>query len=146
MGSSNFWNLPSRKHVKNLPFVHQSTTAIMSHCHDEHEGHGHGHSHAHGVHDHSDDITPALQNSLYRQIDFDAINTLNESASGSGSKICKKTWDERLNPEPELCSDADEQLLMHIPYAIYHNYPLHDLCANTSMYKVSRLKFACTPS
>lgn len=95
----------------------------MSHCHDEHEGHGHGHDHAHGVHDHSDDITPALQNSLYKQIDFDAINTLNESASGSGSKICKKTWDERLSPEPELCSDADEQLLMHIPYAVSHTSP-----------------------
>ncbi|TIA86051.1 DUF1000-domain-containing protein [Aureobasidium pullulans] len=91
----------------------------MSHCHDEHEGHGHGHGHghSHGAHDHSDDVTPALQNSLYKQIDFDAINTLNESSSGSGSKICKKTWDERLDPEPELCSDADEQLLMHIPYA-----------------------------
>lgn len=91
----------------------------MSHCHDEHEGHGHGHGHghSHGAHDHSDDVTPALQNSLYKQIDFDAINTLNESSSGSGSRICKKTWDERLNPEPELCSDADEQLLMHIPYA-----------------------------
>jgi len=109
----------SRKHVKKQSIASQNTTSIMSHCHDEHEGHGHDHSHSHGAHDHSDDITPALQNSLYRQIDFDAINTLNESASGSGSRVCKKTWDERLNPEPELCSDADEQLLMHIPYAAH---------------------------
>lgn len=92
----------------------------MSHCHDEHEGHDHGHDHSHGAHDHSDDITPALQNHIYQQIDFDAINTLNESSPKSGSQICQKTWDKRLDPEPELCSDADEQLLMHIPYASYY--------------------------
>lgn len=87
----------------------------MSHCHDEHEGHSHaGHSHDH---DHSDDITPALQNQIYQQIDFSAINTLNESSPRSGSAICQKTWSQRLEPDPELCSDADEQLLMHVPYA-----------------------------
>jgi len=82
----------------------------MSHCHDEHAGHGHD------GHDHSDDITPALQHHIYQQIDFDAINTLNESIPRSGSTICKKTWAQRLDPEPELSSDADEQLLMHVPY------------------------------
>jgi len=89
----------------------------MSHCHDEHAGHSHddGHDHSHGGHDHSDDLTPAIQNHIYQQIDFDAINTLNESLPRTGSKICQKTWTERLNLEPELCSDADEQLLMHIP-------------------------------
>ncbi|KEQ90717.1 hypothetical protein AUEXF2481DRAFT_59198, partial [Aureobasidium subglaciale EXF-2481] len=102
----------------------------MSHCHDEHEGHGHAHGHSHGAHDHSDDITPALQNSLYQQIDFDAINTLNELSSGSGSKICKKTWDERLSTTPELCSDADEQLLMHIPFTA--QIRLHSIIIRTS--------------
>jgi hypothetical protein len=28
----------------------------------------------------------------------------------------QKTWAERLNDQPELESDADEQLLMHIPF------------------------------
>ena len=87
----------------------------MSHCHDEHEHHGHGHSEG-AVHDHTDDITPALQNHIYEQIDFSAINTLNESESRAGSKVVQKTWTERLEPNPELCSDADEQLLMHVPY------------------------------
>lgn len=86
----------------------------MSHCHHEHEGHGHDHSEG-AAHDHTDDLTPAVQNHIYLQIDFDAINTLNESDSGSGSKVVKKTWDERLDTETELKSDADEQLLMHIP-------------------------------
>ena len=48
----------------------------MSHCHDEHEGHDH--SHGGGAHDHSDDITPALQSLLYEQIDFSAVTTLND--------------------------------------------------------------------
>ena len=86
----------------------------MSHCHDEHDGHG-GHDHHHD-HDHSDDITPALQFSLYQHIHFDEITTLNEAHSGSGKAVVKKTWAERLDPEPELASDTDEQILMTIPY------------------------------
>lgn len=86
----------------------------MSHCHDEHHGHGHDHSEG-AAHDHTDDITPALQNHIYEQIDFPALNTLNESEPRAGMKICQKTWDERLDNEPELVSDADEQLLMHVP-------------------------------
>lgn len=85
----------------------------MSHCHDEHAGHG-GHDHDH-EHDHSDDITPALQFSLYNQIDFDHIITLNESQRDLGKKIVKKTWTERLSVEPELASEVDEQLLMTVP-------------------------------
>lgn len=87
----------------------------MSHCHDEHS-----HSHSHGddnhSHDHSDDITPALQSYIYQQIEFDKIVTLNESEPGSGAAVVKKGWEKRLDPHPEVVSDADEQLLMYIPY------------------------------
>jgi hypothetical protein len=38
-----------------------------------------------------------------------------EATPKSGTAIVKKTWAERLNDQPELESDADEQLLMHIP-------------------------------
>ncbi|KAJ5248722.1 hypothetical protein N7468_000173 [Penicillium chermesinum] len=55
------------------------------------------------------DITPAIQSLLYSQIDFDSITTLNAG-------IVQKTWAERLDDKPELESDADEQLLMYIPY------------------------------
>lgn len=90
---------------------------MSHHCHDEHAGEGGaGHHHHHGEHDHSDDITPALQFSLYQHINFDEIETLNEADFGSGKAIIKKTWAERLTEEPELRSDADEQLLIHIPY------------------------------
>jgi hypothetical protein len=90
----------------------------MSHCHDEHASHGGGgghHHHDHG-HDHSDDITPALQHSLYEQINFDEITTMNEARRDQGKAVVKKTWAERLEVEPELQSDADEQLLMAVPY------------------------------
>jgi len=107
----------------------------MSHCHDEHEDHHHGHDHDHThVHDHTDDITPAIQNHIYQQIDFDAINTLNEKEPRSGAAICKKTWAERLEEATILCSDADEQLLMHIPFV--KRYSFIKLCnILTSLYR-----------
>lgn len=91
---------------------------MSNHCHDEHDHSGHSHSHGDG-HDHSDDITPALQYSLYQHIDFEGITTLNELAADSGKAIVKKTWAERLQEQPELESDADEQILMHIPFVSF---------------------------
>lgn len=46
--------------------------------------HHHDHGACHGEHDHSNDITPALQSLLYTQIQFDSITTLN----GMGVLIC----------------------------------------------------------
>lgn len=88
----------------------------MSHHRDHDHDHSHDHSHGEG-HDHSHDLEPALQSNLYKQIDFDKIITLNEAEPRSGSAVVHKTWTERLNEEPHLESDADEQLLMHIPFA-----------------------------
>jgi hypothetical protein len=84
----------------------------MSHCHDEHRGND---GHSHDEHDHSDDISPALQHSLYKYINFEGVSTLNETAVNSGLGIVKKTWPERLDPEPVLESDTDEQLILHVP-------------------------------
>jgi len=85
----------------------------MSHnCEDEHDHAGHSHNDGH---DHSNDITPALQSNLYQHINFDLITTLNEAYAGSGKAIIKKTWAERLDEEPELESLSDEQLLLHVP-------------------------------
>jgi len=84
---------------------------MSGHCHEDHDHSGHDHA----GHDHSDDITPVLQYSLYQHISFDDITTRNESEPHAGKAIVKKTWAERLEAEPELESDADEQLLIHIP-------------------------------
>lgn len=42
-----------------------------------HHHHDHGGCHGEDGHDHSSDITPAIQSLLYTQIQFDSINTLN---------------------------------------------------------------------
>lgn len=99
-----------------------------SHCHDEH--HDHDHDHGDGAHDHSDDITPALQNLLYEQIDFSKLVTLNEDESNSGRAICQKTWAQRLDPEPELKSSADEQLIINVPFT--GQVRLHSIIIRTS--------------
>jgi hypothetical protein len=93
----------------NSPEPAMSCSAEHDHSHS-HGDDGHGH-----VHDHSDDITPALQHSLYQQINFDEVTTLNETVRDSGRAIVRKTWAERLSEDPELASDADEQILMNIP-------------------------------
>ncbi|KAL2073353.1 hypothetical protein VTL71DRAFT_10677 [Oculimacula yallundae] len=103
---------------------------MSSHCHDEHDHSGHDHGHDHAGHDHSDDITPALQYSLYQHIKFDDITTLNEAEINSGKAVVKKTWAERLDPDPELESDADEQLLIHIPFT--GQIKLHSILIRTS--------------
>ncbi|KEZ43079.1 hypothetical protein SAPIO_CDS5164 [Scedosporium apiospermum] len=102
---------------------------MSHHCHDEHHDHG-GHGHDHGAHDHSDDITPALQFSLYQHINFDEIVTFNEARFGMGRDVVKKTWAERLNNEPELESDADEQLIMNVPFT--GQVKLHSISLRTS--------------
>ena len=88
---------------------------MSHHDHHDHAGHGHSADHGHEGHDHSNDLTPALQSHLYLHIEFDKISTLNEVQTGSGAAIVKKTWAQRLDESPLLESDADEQLLMHIP-------------------------------
>ena len=94
-----------------------SCTTIMSndhnHSHHDHGDHDHGHGHGH---DHTDDIEPAIQSLIWKQIDFDKIRCLNESETDAGRKIVKKTWQQRFEAEPELVSDADEQLLLFVPY------------------------------
>ena len=88
-------------------------------CHDEHCDH-----------DHSSDITPALQNLLYSQIDFPSVRTLNEASPSAGRKVLQKSWDERLNPTPELVSDADAQLIIHVPFT--GQVRLHSIHLRTS--------------
>ncbi|KAF2862864.1 DUF1000-domain-containing protein [Piedraia hortae CBS 480.64] len=94
----------------------------MAHCQHEH-GSCDGH-------DHSDDVVSALERHIYEQVDFSAIVTLNESEASAGAKVVQKTWAQRMDAEPELCSDADEQLLMHIPFT--GQVRLHSILIRTS--------------
>ncbi|KAK0674717.1 PITH domain-containing protein [Cercophora samala] len=103
---------------------------MSHHCHDEHHDHSHGGGGGGGEHDHSDDITPALQFSLYQHIDFDGVATLNERVYGSGREVLRKTWAERMRVEPEVESEADEQLLVNIPFT--GQVKLHSILLRTS--------------
>ncbi|KAF3480278.1 protein of unknown function DUF1605 [Arthroderma uncinatum] len=101
--------------IKDIAKIEKPWLLEMPH---HHHGHGHGHGcHDEAGHDHSNDVVPAVQSLLYKQVDFDKIVTLNESEPKAGAAIVKKPWDQRLEVEPQLESDADEQLLMHIPFA-----------------------------
>jgi len=113
-------------YVRNASLVYP----MSNHCHDEHEHEHGGYSHGGDGHDHSDDITPALQYSLYQHINFDDITTLNESEPDAGKAVVKKTWAERLQEQPELESDSDEQLLMHVPFT--GQVKLHSILIRTS--------------
>lgn len=79
--------------------------------HPSHGGHSHNHDHDHGdhshdSHDHNDDIEPALQTLIWKQIDFDNVRTLNESEPDAGSRVVRKIWQQRLVAQPELVSDS----------------------------------------
>ncbi|OAL54662.1 DUF1000-domain-containing protein [Pyrenochaeta sp. DS3sAY3a] len=102
----------------------------MSHNHDHSQCHDEHHDHDHDGHDHTDDLTPALQNILHEQIDFSKLVTLNEDESNSGRAICQKTWAQRLDTHPELKSSADEQLLMTVPFT--GQVRLHSILLRTS--------------
>jgi len=102
-----------------------------SHNHSHYDGHDPiDHSHDHDGHDHSEDLTPALQNHIYSQIDFSAIRCLNEARAGSAAAIIQKTWTQRLDSEPELVSDCDEQLLLTVPFT--GQVRLHAIIIRTS--------------
>ena len=76
--------------------------------------HNHQHSCGH-EHDPPPEETSSAQ-SLYAYISALQIRTLNESAPGAGQGIIK-SWEERYDTTRVLESDADEQVIMHIPFS-----------------------------
>lgn len=77
--------------------------------HHHHHHHGEGGCHGEDGHDHSNDITPAIQSLLYSQIDFDSINTLNGKQvialnSNILSASAKRSSEQRQLPRLELGS------------------------------------------
>lgn len=92
------------------------------------QGHNHSsHDHQDHGHDHGHETEPALQTLIWKQIDFDNIRTLNESEPDAGAKIVKKTWQQRLESDLQLESDADEQLLMFVPYVAALSHQTYEI-------------------
>ncbi|KAF9267664.1 DUF1000-domain-containing protein [Marasmius fiardii PR-910] len=81
-----------------------------SHCHDESHGHDHNHDHDH------DPPDLGAQDNLFQHIDRQNVVILNASDDhGNGSDVIKP-WHERLNEEKFVESDADDQLIIRIPF------------------------------
>ncbi|KAI5743154.1 hypothetical protein M8J77_015135 [Diaphorina citri] len=77
--------------------------------------HNHG-GHCCGEEDHShDDTELGIQYSLYKHIDTENVECLNETVDGSGKTIFKP-WEDRLNKEKFVESDVDSELLINIPF------------------------------
>ncbi|PWZ03847.1 DUF1000-domain-containing protein [Testicularia cyperi] len=84
----------------------------MSHHHHHGDSCGHEHDHNDDSHVKADE---GDQDFLYTSIDRERVITLNEAVSGSGVSILK-TWSSRLDPTPACVSDADDQLIIHVPF------------------------------
>ncbi|XP_046441137.1 PITH domain-containing protein 1-like [Daphnia pulex] len=77
------------------------------------------HNHVHGHHcecsqeTKTDDL--AVLYNLYSRIDLHNLECLNESIENSGKSVFRP-WDERLDSDRFVESDADEELLFNIPF------------------------------
>ncbi|KAH0563877.1 PITH domain-containing protein CG6153 [Cotesia glomerata] len=56
-----------------------------------------------------------VQYNLYQKIDFENVECLNEYQENTGKSVFKP-WEERLNRDKYVESDADDELLFNIPF------------------------------
>ncbi|EFA03260.1 PITH domain-containing protein CG6153 [Tribolium castaneum] len=68
-----------------------------------------------GDHQHRDTPEMGVEYSLYTKIDKNNLECLNEATEGTGKTVFKP-WEERLNFDVYVESDADEELLFNIPF------------------------------
>jgi len=77
-------------------------------CHHEHKDHG-SHDHKH------DEKDRGAEYSLYKHINTSNVVCFNEREEGQALN-CFKPWDARLDTSKFLQSDADEELIIYIPF------------------------------
>ncbi|KAI0763286.1 DUF1000-domain-containing protein [Trametes elegans] len=77
-------------------------------CHDESDGHDHGHDH--GL---PEDV--GHRDNLYARIDRANVVALNAEDPEKAPQVIKP-WDKRLDEETFLESDADDQLIVRVPF------------------------------
>ncbi|GBE88439.1 DUF1000-domain-containing protein [Sparassis latifolia] len=82
------------------------------------------HNHAHGScgdeshdHDHDHDIpeTQGHRDNLFSRINRDHVVALNAASPGKGPEVIKP-WNERLDEETYIESDADDQMIIRVPF------------------------------
>ncbi|KAH6571922.1 hypothetical protein BASA50_009965 [Batrachochytrium salamandrivorans] len=86
---------------------HHQSCSGEAHQHDH--GHDHGHDHDHDGPDRGEEVT------LFSQIDLDSVRCLNEATQGSARKVFRP-WHQRFDESEYIESDADEQLIIFIPF------------------------------
>mmetsp|Transcript_9657 Transcript_9657/g.27754 ORF Transcript_9657/g.27754 Transcript_9657/m.27754 type:complete len:165 (-) Transcript_9657:542-1036(-) len=90
-----------------------------SHGHECHHGHGHSHGHEGGGHDCQHEHNE-LESGIQERWLFDSIDTVNVKAlnakSGHGPLDAIKPYDLRMDVSRWMESDADEQLIVNIPF------------------------------
>ncbi|KAI9264837.1 galactose-binding domain-like protein [Sporodiniella umbellata] len=89
----------------------------MSHCQQEHCDH-----------DHDDLPESGEQFLLYSKIDLDNVRCLNEAEANSGKQVIRP-WHERMDDSKVLESDADEQLIVYVPFT--GSVKLRSICLRT---------------
>nr|BAF49174.1 hypothetical protein [Fomitopsis palustris] len=84
----------------------------MSH----HHGHGDCNDESHH-HDHHHDLPEGVgpRDNLFTRIDRDNVIALNAQDPGKGPEVIKP-WDQRLDEDKYLESDADDQLIIRVPF------------------------------
>mmetsp|Transcript_6591 Transcript_6591/g.19966 ORF Transcript_6591/g.19966 Transcript_6591/m.19966 type:complete len:208 (+) Transcript_6591:131-754(+) len=72
--------------------------------------------HSHSCEGHSHNAAESGEGwDLYKEVDKERCSALNETEAGSVKNILRP-WEKRLDPEPVMVSDADEQLLIFLPF------------------------------
>eukprot|EP01134_Creolimax_fragrantissima_P002131 CFRG2131T1 len=87
----------------------EATEGDHTHGHGHGRGDGHGHSHDH------DSAERGFEYSLYKYIEKDKVTCLNAFDDTQAQTIFRP-WDERMSKESNVESDADEQLIINIPF------------------------------
>ena len=64
------------------------------------------------------DLRDTGKHSLNGDIDLDKVVCLNEARDGSAREVLSKPWEQRNEAAPLLVSDADEQLIVTIPFTV----------------------------
>ncbi|ODV91597.1 hypothetical protein CANCADRAFT_14396, partial [Tortispora caseinolytica NRRL Y-17796] len=105
-------------------------------CHDHHHHH---HNDGNGYDDHGLEGSQAGAKNLYAQIDVEHVRALNEAVPDTAKKIIRP-YSERLSTDPVLQSDADEQLLITIPFISLVRLHSIQIRSTADMHAVDKIK------